>query len=278
MSKNVVTVKINDRETKLKVMKITPELALESSEYYAKAFSAALNKGMPLHEELRKIYEARGLLDTAADDKKAKDLRKEIKELEIQLRKGTIDNRRMTADEGKALALTIKRKRNEAALVGSGGRDLFTNTAENYADNERSKYLIQSCTVYADTGEKYWRHLDEFINEKNEDVISQVVEAFAAANYGSRSDVSDYEKGLYENQWLRKMGFINDELKLIRKDGKLVDEEGRLINKDGRFINESGGFVDIYGNPIDEAGNLLVEDTWGVNANSEIASETKSLI
>jgi hypothetical protein len=277
MSKNVIEVKVNDKNIKLKVLKITPEILLESSEFYAKAFSSALAKGMPLHEELRKIYEDRGLLDTTADDKKMREARKELKDLEIKLRKGTVDNRRMTPEEGKALALSIRKKRVEALQSGSRNSDLFSNSAENYADNERSKHLISVCTVYADTGEKYWKHLDEFVNEKNEELVTQVVRAFATANYGS-GDVSDYEKNLYENQWLRKMNFMNDKLQLIRGDGKSVDEEGRLIDTEGRFINDSGDYVDIYGNRIDKDGNLLVEDTWGVNANSEIASEPKSLI
>lgn len=271
MSKsNIVVTKVNDKEVKLKVIKVTPEIALESSEQYAKAFNIGLSKGMLLHEELRKIYESRGLLDTTADDKKLKELRKEIKDLEIELRKGRIGDRRMTKDEGRALALKIRVKRGELSSISGRHMDLFSNSVENYADNERSKYLIFACTVYADTGDRFWPTVQHFIDEKNNELATDVIQAFVNVSAGRDGDPS---AALYENQWLHRMGFMNDKYELVRADGKAVDEEGRLINSDGRFVDENGDYVDIYGNPIDKEGNLLVEDTWEVKANSKEASE-----
>jgi hypothetical protein len=275
MSKNIVSVKVDGKEISLKVQKVTSDVALESSECYAKAFSNALTRGMPLFEELRKIYETRGLLNSLQDDQKSKEIRKEIKELEIQLRKGIVDNRRMTVDEGRAIALTIGKKRIEASQIGSRNTELFSNSAESYADNERSKFLIYASTVYADNGERYWKSFESFVNENNKELVENVVKTFVAVSSGTDRN---YEQTLYENQWLRKMGFMNEKMQLIRKDGKLVDDEGRLVDENGRFINEAGEFIDIYGNLVDKEGNLLVEDTWGVNANPEKASEPKSLV
>lgn len=262
MSKNsTFIVNVDSKDIGLRILSISPEVRLESNKIYADAFNFALNNDYPLKVEMQKILENKGLLKTEEDDNKANNIRQSIKNMEIELRKGLRGSRRMTKDEGKELALKIKTKRRELNSIGSEIGSLFNTTVDNYADNERLQYFMYACTVYADSGDKYWKSFPVFKNENNIKLIEEVTKAFISNISGVDKD---YEKNLYENQWLIRMGFMNDKLQLIRPDGKLVDESGRLINDEGRFVNEDGDFVDIYGNAIDKDGNLLVEDTWGV--------------
>lgn len=264
--KNVVEIEKNGSKIALKILKITPDLSMESNEFYAAAFERAISKNFPFKEQLRKVLEERGLLDTKADDAKSTVVRKELKELEIKLRKGIIDGRRMTKLEGKELALKIRSKRQELSTIGSGISDVFSQTIESYADNERLKYLIYACAVHADSGKRYWPSFEAFINEPDSDLVESVTKAFIAAMAGVDHD---FDKATYENKWLISQGFMNKDYQFIREDGKAVDEEGRLIDSEGRFINEAGEYIDIYGNKVDKDGNLLIEDTWGVSASEQ---------
>jgi hypothetical protein len=252
-----------------KVKTIDQEIQLESNKYYHNAFNTALSNGYNLKIEIENLLKARGLLDTSTDDQKLSDLRKQIKELEIQLRKGTKDGKRMSKDEGRELALQIKAKRQEINAIGTTLSSYFSDSAESYADNERLQYFIYACTVDAESGDLCWKSFDAFKTEAGSDLVSEAIKTFVSVSAGVDKD---YEKNLYENQWLVKMGYMDSQLRLV-KGGKLVDEQGRLINEDGRFIDENGNFVDIYGNPIDKDGNLLVEDTWGVLPTTPVASE-----
>lgn len=255
---------------KFKVKPISQEIQLESNKYYYQAFTDALNSGYQLRVEIENMLKNRGLLDTEADDKKIDTLRKEIKDLEIQLRKGTKDGKRMTKEEGREIALQIRNKRQELNTIGTAISTYFNNSAESYADNERLQYFVYACTVGAEDGSACWKSFETFKNEANAELIQEAIRTFISSSVGVDRD---YEKTLYENQWLVKMGFMDSQLRLVRADGKLVDEDGRLINEDGRFVDANGDFMDKHGNRIDKDGNLLVEDTWGVLPTTPVASE-----
>jgi hypothetical protein len=252
-----------------KVKTINQEIQLESNKYYHTAFNNALASGYNLRIEIENMLKSRGLLDTSADDKKLEEIRKEIKSLEIELRRGTRNGKRLSKDEGRELALQIKTKRNELSAIGTTLSSYFSESAETYADNERLQYFIYACTVNAETGEPCWKSFEVFKNSSNSALINEAIKTFVSVSAGVDKD---YEKNLYENQWLIKMGFMDNQLRLT-KNCKLVDSDGRLINEDGRFIDENGGFVDMYGNSIDKEGNLLVEDTWGVLPTTPVALE-----
>ena len=128
------------------------------------------------------------------------------------------------------------------------------------------QFFIYACTVYADTGERYWPDFESFKNDQDSPVIGPASKEFLSIITGLDKD---YEKKLPENAWLIRMGFMNDDMRLINSDGKLVDFDGRLINEDGRWINEDGAFVDSEGSLIDENGMLIIEDGWEDSKESE---------
>lgn len=257
-----------------KVLSITPEIQLESQKHYAKAFDKALEDGAPLHVQIKAMLEQRKLLDGRSDEEKLQALRKDIKDLELRLRRGVIDGKRMTPKQGRELALQIRSKRAEISSIGSDIASLFSGTAENQADNERYQYFIYACTVNDYDGKRVWNSFEDFkAADSKSDLVQKALNTFLTVSAGIDKN---YEKNRYENQWLIKMKFMNDAMQFIREDGKAVDEDGRLIDAEGRFINESGDYVDIFGNAIDKDGNLLEKDTWGVCPTTSEASEPLS--
>lgn len=258
MSKNTFKVKVNDKEVELKTINVNSFIRLESNTYYSKAFNEAVDNKMKLRIQMEKLLESQGLLDTKEDEAKATAMRKELRSLEIQLRGALISGRRMTKAEGRALALKMRKLRDELGTIGQGVASYFSNTVESYADNERLQYFVYACTVYAENGARYWKSYDEFKLDSNTEVYTEASRSFLNSFMG----LSNSDNDPYEVQWLKRMKFMNSQGQLTREDGKTTDEDGRLIDKDGRFINEDGDFIDIYGNRIDADGNLVVEDGW----------------
>jgi hypothetical protein len=258
-----------------KVCKVTPTIQLESNKYYAKALNYALDNAYPLKIELKKLLEDKGLFNLEQKEKEKLSLRKEIKDLEIKLRKGVLDGKRMSKEVGRDIAIKIKKLRNKLSSVDAEINGFLNDSAENYAENERIQYWMHACIVNAETGDHLWPTFENLKSETDEELLKKASAAFFNALF---SLDTNYEMSLYENKWLIKMGFMNDKFQYIRHDGRLIDEEGRLIDEEGRFVNENGDFVDIFGNPVDKDGNLLVEDTWGVLDSPKVASETKTAV
>ncbi len=251
---------VAENGTVLKIVPINAAVRFDSNKYYSKAFNEAIQSGLSLKIEIEKLLESRGLLDTSIEDKKDEEVRAKLKELEISLRKGIINNTKMTKEQGKAIALEMRKLRSGLGRRGRSLQDYFDNTVESYAENERLQFFIYATTVDAKTGNKYWKSFDDFKQDNSNTsrtASEKFVQALTNVNF-------DFEKEIYENKWLINRGFMNKDLQLIRQDGKLVDEEGRLIDTEGRFINESGGYVDMFGNPIDKDGKLLIEDIWDI--------------
>ncbi len=259
MGKNEFTVKVGDKVLTLKTINITPDIRLESNKFFGRAFNEALAGGYQLKIEAERMLEAKGLLDTKADEKKLADVRKTLRTMEVELRKGMVGTRRMTKQEGKELALRMKDERAKLSSIGSALNEYFNNTAESYAENERLQYYIYACTVFSDTGVKYWKSYDAFKSEENNELVNEATKGFLSVVGGIDRD---YEKKFYENVWLQRFGFMNELYQLVDEKGRLINRDGKLIDKEGRFIDENGAFVDNFGNPIDESGTLLVEDSW----------------
>ncbi len=251
-------VKVDDKEIELKVIKINSEIRAESQKPWGTAMEEALGNNLKLKIEIDRLLQDRHILDDDSDQKKLDVLRKDIRDLEVKLRKGVTGNRRMTKEEGKTIALQIKAKRGEIGSIGRELSNIYENTVENYASNEQMQYFIYACTVYADSGARYWKSYDDFKNDRESPVYKQAVTEFLVNASGVDKD---YEKKMYENVWLVRMGYMNAALQLINDKGQLVDSEGRLINEKGQFINTAGELIDIWGHRVDEKGTLL-EDSW----------------
>lgn len=262
MNKFDFKVKVNDSDLNLSIVNITSDIQLSSNQVYSKALFDAIDRGLPLISQVEDVLRKRNLMDDTAKTEEIDALSKKIRDLERTLKSALLNGRKLTKDGGREIALEIKNNRAKLRDVGNSVNNLFSNTAERYADNERFQYYVYRCTVYTDSMQPYWKNYEEFRNDSENPVYTAAFNAFLTMRLGIDTN---YEKALYENRWLMKMGFMNMDLQLIDGKGRLIDEKGRLIDKDGNFVNEAGNRVDAYGNLVNDKGELAVEDQWGVD-------------
>lgn len=161
---------------------------------------------------------------TDEDEVKVKSLNKEIETLLSSLRKGGLK-----LSEGRKLAVSVTEKRKELISAMNKRRVFDEVTIESIAENERNDYFVYVCTVYSDSGDKYWESFEDMKNDKLNNVYSKAVSACTEVIYG----VDDqFETRLPENRWLKKYGYVDGDLRYVdRKTGEHVDKEGNPISQ-----------------------------------------------
>lgn len=216
---------------------------------YNKAVRKALENGQIMRAKLDDEVRKQGLWtdEMEEDDRK---LIKEINDLTKRLHAGD-----MKLSDAKALALRIKKLRFDLIKHRTVKSELDNITAEAFGEQAQFDYLVSVCTVYNETGEPYFKSLDDYKNKSSDEVAFEAASQVATILYNLQS----YEEALPENKFLKKFKFVDDKLRLVNKEGHLVDEDGRLINEDGRYVDSAGNLVNIYGDPVDENGEVLVE-------------------
>lgn len=234
---------------------ITSEIRTEGQKRYSQVFNKAWGEGIPLRIEIERKLREKGLLD---DNTAEEAIRAELRESEVVLRSAKrSDGTRLTREDGRQLALAMRRLREKLSNVSNDVSDLFSRTAESIASNEQFQYFIYACTRRKD-GRRYWDSVESFMND-NSPVATQAVRAFVANM--ANVDVN-YEMSLPENVWLKRFGYLKDDGTLLNPDGKMINNDDQLVNEKGHIVNADGLLIDDYGNVIDEKGNLVVEDGW----------------
>lgn len=173
-----------------------------------------------------------------------------ILKLERQLAKGGIKK-----SEGKALALEIKTLRNRQLEILGKTRNMDEYTLEAQVDNANFDHLIYSC-ILNEEGNKVYSSIDDYKENGNDQITLSCASRLAEILYSYNPDE---EKSLPENKFLMKYGFVNNDLKLVDKDGHLVDSTGRKIDSSGRLVNDKDEPVDINNERLDNEGNPIEE-------------------
>jgi hypothetical protein len=229
-----------------------PKDTREAQKVYNSTFAEVLNSGGLLRQRLSDHMREQGLWNDAKEAQQ-KELVNRLNELELTLKKGGI---KLT--EARELAIDLRRVRAELRELLARRNELDTNTAEGQAENARFNALVARCLVYNDSGEPVYRSMDEYLEKGNDEVALNGAQTLAQMMYQLDKD---YEFTLPENKFLSKFKFVDEQLRLVNKDGHLVDTKGRLINEDGHFVDKDGNLVDINGNSVDEEGNYVVESS-----------------
>lgn len=180
---------------------------------------------------------------TTEDEQNIDNLQDELNSLLKKISKGGIKK-----SEGRELAIKVMDKRKEI-FQAMNKRQVFEGaTIESVAEQDRNDYLIYSCTVDSETGEKYWESFEDM-------KLDKLSEAYMKASKESIRVIynvdPDFEKSLPENKWLKKYGFINDNLEYTDpKTGEKVDKNGVKLSEiekkqeEFNFINENGEIVE----------------------------------
>lgn len=247
----------------------------EAQKIYNQAFADAVQSGCIVRGRLDDLLREQGLWDENKE-RKMKTIQQQIFDNEQVLAKGGI-----SLNSAKSVAFEIRELRQELREVISSRTSLDSNTAEGQADNARFNYLVSCCLVYSENNKPYFDNYESYLNQSAEPVAIKAAQVLASRMYGLDDN---YEANLAENKFLKQYNFVDDDLRLVNKDGHLVDEEGRLIDEDGRFVNEKGEYVDKDGKPVDDNGDyvcefkpFLDEDGNPVEAEAEAEVEKKNV-
>ncbi len=252
------TGKFNDENVDIKTITPTPAIVRQADGYVAAAFKEALDRGALLRIQIDLEIKKRGVDSQKQEDEEIAELQKVIKEKEVSLLSGKLNGRKLTKQEGRALALEIRVLRTKMFSVGASSNQLYAKTAEKLSEDERQRYYIYSCTLSKDTGRPFFKSFDDFKDNIDDDFVAQATEKFYSTYIGA-----DFLDKTVEIKWLVKYGFMNEQGQLINEKNELVDMDGRRINAEGRLIDENGNTVDMFGNPVDSDGNLIITEVEG---------------
>lgn len=254
---------------KYAVNRPSPDTIKRANGLRSKTFNESLQRGDLLRDQLDSELRKRELWNDQREGT-YQDLRKDIVEGEFSLNKGGIK-----LSEAKGIAINMSSSRNSMVKMLSTRTELDSNTCEGKADADRFNLLFAESLVYLETGDRYFPGgFEEYVTNMEDPVAVTAATEFYYLLSGSEK----IDESLPENQFLRKFGFIDDNLRLIDKKGKLVDEEGRHIDHWGNYIewvdDDSYIFVDDLGREVkdgkftteflpfvdDETGELFDED------------------
>lgn len=246
---------IGEKEVvKLYVIRPTNNIIKGAERYRAKVWNQCLTDGVLTKQELKVMLRERGIWTEEKENEQTA-IGKELSDIEKELFVGTDGKKKATLNEGKALAIKMRRLRIKLRDLISEKLAMEENTAESLSENAKFDYFVAECTFYSN-GEKVYKNVEDY-NEKSADEL-----AFAAASELASmlySIDSKFEETLPENKWLKTYSLVNDELSLVDKENNLVDTEGRRIDKDGFYLDEAGRRIDRDGNLLEADGTYVIQ-------------------
>lgn len=255
--KIIDTIDVDGKPLKLAVLKPTNKINQEANMAYNLRMASLIRSGsqnsnnrLLLRAELEEYLVKMGIW-SMEDSLKVEKLAIEIRAYELMLKKGGIK-----LSEGRTIALKMAEKRQEIMMKHSKRQAFDSATIESQAENFRFEFLLIKCLVSIDDGISYIRNHNSYIDRQDEIAVVDGAKALANIVYGLEESI---HHNMFEMQWLKQAGMIDDDGRYVKADGTMTDRNGRLVNKDGRYINDEGQMVDTFGRPVDEHGNLLVD-------------------
>lgn len=254
-NKKVFTVTVDGNELELAVKKPTAAIRIDGQLQYNKAWRQSVEAGSLLLKDLDKVAEEHGIWDDAKRQEVAA-IEKDILTLERKLMGGA--NSLSSVDEGKKVALEIRSLRNKRLELLRSKNELYSYTAESFADDARVKYFVSQCTIDNNSGNKYFKSYADFLEQIDSEVAIKAMSNYFELMY---DDFDTGEKDLQENKFLLKYGYVDDKFRLIDPVHKwLVDPEtNRRIDDKGRYLTDEGQYCDRDGVLVSETGEYLVE-------------------
>lgn len=249
--KKEVEVKFEDKSKapiKIYVEKPNNDVVKRADRCKAKAWNECIMDGIVTKKELSTLMKQRGIWSEKKEDEQEQ-ISTQINELEQKLYL-ECGKRESKKEEGKKLAIDIRKKRNELRELISEKMSLEENTAESLADNSRFDFLVAHCTFH-ENGERVYKDIDDYNSKSADEIAFAAASELATIMYALDSD---FEKNLPENKWLKSKELVNDDLALVNKDGKRVDVEGRIIDENGYYLDEEGKRIDKSGHRLSEDG------------------------
>ena len=249
-NKEVFTAIVEGKQRELALKRPDRKITQQAQVEYNKAFNEAIESNALLRGRLEQEARSQGLW---SDEQEAKyqDLIAKIQDGDLRLHTGNFK-----LSEARDLAIDMRKMRVQMREMLAGRTQLDVNSAEGQAENARFNALIALCLVYNDTGKRVFETLEDYLSNSTEEYAFEAAQRLGAILYGLDND---YEAKLPENKFLSEFSFVDEKLRLIRKDGKLISVDGKLIDENGRYVDEDGNFIDAHGNLLNENGEYQIE-------------------
>lgn len=251
------TTDVEGKQLKLAVLRPTNKINQEANMAYNLRMASLIRIGslnsshrLLLRAELEEYLTKLGIW-TIDDALEVEKLALEIRAYELMLKKGGIK-----ISEGRTIAIQMAEKRQLIMEKHAKRQSFDSATIESQAENFRFEFLLVKCLIFADTGACLLKNHEEYVNRQDETAVVEGAKVLANMVYGLETNM---HKSMFEMEWLKDAGMIDDDGRYVKKDGTMTDRDGKLVNKDGRYIDQDGQMVDTFGRPVDECGNLLVD-------------------
>jgi len=260
-------IKVDGVLTKFKVCAPTMEQQREAMKVRNSTFADAVKSGALLKPQVENLMLERGLWSKEKEEKYLA-LEKQILDGREQLKKGGIK-----LSEARDLAIDMSTLRTQLIEIRIEESVLMNDSAEGQADNAHFNYLVAACTVYNDTEQLVFSGFDDYLNRAKTEVAFNAAQCLAALTMGVKRDM---EQDLPENQFLCQYGFIDENLRLINKDGQHITRDGKLLDENDQVIEEvveTKPFLDDDGNEIFSSSVLDENLDEKIETSDDAASE-----
>lgn len=209
------TIKVNGQDTALYFIRPTVSELMQIDMEYRRIYSEAVRTGIMSEAEARKIFKKSGAWDKSDEET--------ISNLSISIARMIAKLDTLPNDEGVKLATEINQNRAELMRLIGQRIELFSNTAEGIANENRIHKLIELCCVRADTKEKFFdsREAYERFVQGNKDVLSSIFREAYTFEYGN---VDDTVQEWPEMKYLQKVA-AEEKAKEETKETSLPEEK-----------------------------------------------------
>lgn len=251
--KKTFEVAVDGKKVEIAVLKANHKAVQTGALVYNKAFRTAVEAGSLVRAKVEQVMRDQNLWDNTKQSR-YEELVKNLLSTEKKLATGGIK-----LSEARSAAVEMRRNRAELRYLTSERNELDATTAESHAEQARFNHLVAFSTVYSDTGKPYFKDVEDYLSRENDPVVLPAAQNMGKLLYGLEDD---YEQKLPENAFLKRYGFCDEKLHLIRKsDGKRIDADNRLVDEKGRLVNETGELIDRDGCLLTEDGDYKVAFT-----------------
>lgn len=234
------------------VIRPTNIILQEAQAIYSGRMAALMRKTgddrLMLREELNRFLNASGIW-TDADQVTFVTMSIEIRRLEEVLRAGGIK-----LSEGREIAIQIRQHRRQLMEMYTKRSQYDGVTIEAHAEQHRLHWLMVRCSVKTD-GTPAFVSIQDYLSRQDDDWVTKAAQTMAEMIFGYRKD---FQKTLYEEQWLASNRQVDGNGHLVDSHGRLVNEVGQLVDASGTLVNEEGQRIDPMGRVLDETGAVDV--------------------
>ncbi len=219
-----------ETEFYLKVPALIEETEAEMQ--YRIAYSYALKNNILPREKMKELMKSYGIWDED-NEKELQETIKNIAMNELELRsESTKGNKEICIK----IANELYQQRIRMWQLFTIQQSAYVNSCEGYAETIRHESLMAACTMVKANNKRYWKDYKEYVSERDENIISDVILKVMNVQSNILNQSRDeLLKALPENQWIEmaKSDFLEKEVEKAKEElkKKLDNVESNLVSE-----------------------------------------------